>query len=224
MAPRVAYSGVMSNAAATKPFASALAAKRALTAASRTVRAIRLSDNADATAEQRAAVTDTRDSEVGIIAGPGTGKTHTLAARAAYLIEAGADPASILILTFTRSAASSIAERVAATCQRKIEARTFHGYAARHVLADGERVATEIEEDAAFRSLYTGAAKRDGIPGKRELRELISMEEAHEAYPLLAGAKAMSILEHRLKCAGLVPTWILLKRLGEMIAADDSRR
>ena len=49
------YSGVMSNAAATKPFASALAAKRALTAASRTVRAIRLSDNADATAEQRAA-------------------------------------------------------------------------------------------------------------------------------------------------------------------------
>ena len=173
------------------------------------------------TAEQRAAVTDTRDSEVGIIAGPGTGKTHTLAARAAYLIEAGADPASILILTFTRSAASSIAERVAATCQRKIEARTFHGYAARHVLADGERVATEIEEDAAFRSLYTGAAKRDGIPGKRELRELISMEEAHEAYPLLAGTKAMSILEHRLKCAGLVPTWILLKRLGEMIAADD---
>ena len=47
----------MSNAtaAARKPFASVISAQRALYAASRAYRAVRLSDNADATAKQRAA-------------------------------------------------------------------------------------------------------------------------------------------------------------------------
>src|ERR1043165_6407900 len=40
-----------------------------------------------------------------IIAGAGTGKTQTLAHRVAHLIEQGADPGRILLLTFTRRAA-----------------------------------------------------------------------------------------------------------------------
>jgi hypothetical protein len=43
------------NAPARKPFTSVVAAQRALYAASRAYRAVRLSDNADATTKQRAA-------------------------------------------------------------------------------------------------------------------------------------------------------------------------
>src|SRR2546425_8930524 len=47
-----------------------------------------------------------------IIAGAGTGKTNTLAHRVAHLISAGMHPARILLLTFTRRAASEMLKRV----------------------------------------------------------------------------------------------------------------
>ncbi len=46
-----------------------------------------------------------------IIAGAGTGKTDTLAHRVAHLVLEGADPARILLLTFTRRAALEMARR-----------------------------------------------------------------------------------------------------------------
>ncbi len=46
-------------------------------------------------------------------AGPGTGKTRTLIARILCLINGGADPASILALTFSNKAAREITDRVA---------------------------------------------------------------------------------------------------------------
>jgi DNA helicase-2/ATP-dependent DNA helicase PcrA len=46
-----------------------------------------------------------------VIAGAGTGKTKTLAARVARLIESGADPSRILLLTFTRRAAQEMIRR-----------------------------------------------------------------------------------------------------------------
>ena len=47
-----------------------------------------------------------------IIAGAGSGKTATLAHRVAYLIEQGADPRRILLLTFSRRAATEMTRRV----------------------------------------------------------------------------------------------------------------
>jgi DNA helicase-2/ATP-dependent DNA helicase PcrA len=47
-----------------------------------------------------------------IIAGAGSGKTSTLAHRVAYLIERGADPRRILLLTFSRRASSEMTRRV----------------------------------------------------------------------------------------------------------------
>jgi DNA helicase II / ATP-dependent DNA helicase PcrA len=41
-----------------------------------------------------------------VIAGAGTGKTNTLAHRVAHLIVNGADPRRILLMTFSRRAAS----------------------------------------------------------------------------------------------------------------------
>src|SRR5271166_5059809 len=47
-----------------------------------------------------------------IIAGAGSGKTATLAHRVAYLIENGADPRRIMLLTFSRRAAAEMTRRV----------------------------------------------------------------------------------------------------------------
>ena len=47
-----------------------------------------------------------------VIAGAGSGKTLTLAARVARLVLAGADPQRILLLTFSRRAAAEMNQRV----------------------------------------------------------------------------------------------------------------
>ncbi len=52
------------------------------------------------------------DSPLLIVAGAGTGKTATLVHRVAWLIAQGADPARILLLTFTRRAAAEMLGRV----------------------------------------------------------------------------------------------------------------
>ena len=49
-----------------------------------------------------------------ILAGAGTGKTNTLAHRAAHLVVNGTDPARILMLTFTRRAAQEMIKRAQA--------------------------------------------------------------------------------------------------------------
>src|SRR6185436_16411145 len=61
--------------------------------------------------QQRAV--DFGDQPLLIIAGAGTGKTHTLAHRVSALIARGADPRLILLLTFSRRAAQEMIRRVA---------------------------------------------------------------------------------------------------------------
>jgi DNA helicase-2/ATP-dependent DNA helicase PcrA len=64
-----------------------------------------------------------------IAAGAGTGKTRTLVYRVARLVETGVKPESVLLLTFTRRAATSMLARAAALadarCQR-VSGGTFH--------------------------------------------------------------------------------------------------
>ena len=68
--------------------------------------------------EQRHAVFHGRDAGAAgpppllVIAGAGSGKTLTLAARVARLVLDGADPQRILLLTFSRRAAQSLQRRV----------------------------------------------------------------------------------------------------------------
>ena len=64
------------------------------------------------TPDQRAAATDTA-AEVRCLACAGSGKSRTLAYRVAWLLDQGADPASIVAFTFTEKAADSIKLRVA---------------------------------------------------------------------------------------------------------------
>src|SRR5262249_8448769 len=67
-----------------------------------------------------------------IVAGAGTGKTRTLVYRVARLVETSVRPESVLLLTFTRRAATSMLARAAALaderCQR-VSGGTFHSMA-----------------------------------------------------------------------------------------------
>jgi len=53
-----------------------------------------------------------------VIAGAGSGKTNTLAHRVAHLIVNGADPRRILLMTFSRRAASEMTQRVERIARR----------------------------------------------------------------------------------------------------------
>jgi len=69
-----------------------------------------------------------------IVAGAGTGKTRTLVHRVAHLIEGGARPERILLLTFTRRAAQEMlarVERLVGSSSRAVHGGTFHGTAHR---------------------------------------------------------------------------------------------
>jgi DNA helicase-2/ATP-dependent DNA helicase PcrA len=83
------------------------------------------------------------DGPLVVVAGAGTGKTRTLVARVAALIDRGVDPERILLLTFTRRAADEMLARAAAICDRRDAARklwggTFHAVAYRLVTAHAE--------------------------------------------------------------------------------------
>lgn len=69
-----------------------------------------------------------------MVAGAGTGKTATLVARVASLLDSGVQPERILLLTFTRRAAAEMLTRVAATAgpeAGRVWGGTFHSVANR---------------------------------------------------------------------------------------------
>ena len=90
-----------------------------------------------------------------IIAGAGSGKTNTLAHRVAHLIVHGADPRRILLMTFSRRAATEITSRVERICGEALGARagvltdalawagTFHGIGARLLREHAEQIGLE---------------------------------------------------------------------------------
>lgn len=100
-------------------------------AAAKLQRAPRIDYESELNESQYRAVTTT-DGPLLIVAGAGTGKTRTLVYRVARLVESGVRPESVLLLTFTRRAATSMLARAAALaderCQR-VSGGTFHSMA-----------------------------------------------------------------------------------------------
>jgi DNA helicase-2/ATP-dependent DNA helicase PcrA len=101
--------------------------------------------------EQRSAVAH-GDAPLLVIAGAGSGKTLTLAARVARLVLDGADPQRLMLLTFSRRAAQEMERRVGRTLHRALGlgaatrapslpwAGTFHGVGARLLRAAAPRI------------------------------------------------------------------------------------
>ncbi len=115
-------------------------------------------------AAQREAV-DHDGARVAIIAGPGTGKTHTLAHRIARLAGDIPDNRYILAVTFTNRAADEMRERIAALAPHAVERTrigTFHQiclwwlrqFDQRTGLPSGFGVASEAEIETAARRAW----------------------------------------------------------------------
>src|SRR5688572_11220802 len=68
-----------------------------------------------------------------VLAGAGTGKTHTIISRAAFLVSQGVQANRIQILSFTRKSASEIVGRVNSmflnkTDTKQLKGSTFHAW------------------------------------------------------------------------------------------------
>ncbi len=84
--------------------------------------------------EEQKAVVFAPDGPTLVVAGAGSGKTRTLVYRVSRLIEDGADPASLLLLTFTNRAAREMKRRVESLIGADLiraTAGTFHSVGAR---------------------------------------------------------------------------------------------
>jgi DNA helicase-2/ATP-dependent DNA helicase PcrA len=100
-------------------------------------------DAADLTDEQAVAAGHT-GGHLLIVAGAGTGKTTTLAARLAHLVDEGVAPEEILLLTFSRRAAAELVARAEATTGQRVAAAcwagTFHAVANRFLRRYGRAI------------------------------------------------------------------------------------
>lgn len=117
---------------------------------------------------QRRAVTSTA-STVAILAGPGSGKTHTLTSRVVWLIQqVGYRPSDVVVATFTVKAAREMKERIGKIlgeeCEKKIVLGTFHSIARRYLSIYGNRIGLEakfgITDDGDSRAIIQRICKR----------------------------------------------------------------
>jgi len=111
-----------------------------------------------------------------VVAGAGTGKTRTLVARVAALLDRGVEPERILLLTFTRRAAEEMLVRAAATCGRPEAARrlwggTFHAVAHRLVSTHAEALGlsgVSVLDPADARDLMDLLRQDHGLAGNSQ--------------------------------------------------------
>jgi DNA helicase II / ATP-dependent DNA helicase PcrA len=110
-----------------------------------------------------------------VIAGAGSGKTNTLAHRVAHLIVQGADPRRILLMTFSRRAASEMTRRV-----ERI---------ARKVMGDNAGIMTDA---------LTWAGTYHGIGARllREYAEQIGLDPAFTIHDREDSADLMNLVRH----------------------------
>ncbi|MCA9307774.1 MAG: UvrD-helicase domain-containing protein, partial [Phycisphaerales bacterium] len=112
---------------------------------------------------QRKAV-DHRGGPVIVLAGPGTGKTRVITARIERLLREGAEPESVLALTFTVKAAEEmrerIAERIGMDRATRLRMGTFHGYGRSLLIRFGDRIGFpeqhRLMDSAQYRRLLRG--------------------------------------------------------------------
>ncbi|QYA96689.1 ATP-dependent helicase [Streptomyces anulatus] len=144
-----------------------------------------------------------------VLAGPGTGKTTTLVESVAARVNGGADPARILVLTFSRKAAVELRDRMAARlgAARGPQATTFHSYCYALVrahqdadlFADPLRLLSGPEQDVTVRELLAGQLdlEKEGLAHVRwpdELRSCLTTRGfADEVRAVLARSRELGL-------------------------------
>jgi len=130
-----------------------------------------------------------------VVAGAGTGKTMTLAARVAWLVRQGADPQRLLLLTFSRRAAAEMARRAGRLLHEAMglpaSARppelpwcgTFHSVAARLLREEAPRI--------GLAPGFTVLDRADAQDLLAMTRQALGLAEGEKRFPLAATCLAI---------------------------------
>ncbi|MFZ3308964.1 MAG: ATP-dependent helicase, partial [Xanthobacteraceae bacterium] len=121
-----------------------------------------------------------------IIAGAGSGKTNALAHRVAHLIEHGADPHRVMLLTFSRRAAAEMTRRVgriladmtrgaASPAHSICWAGTFHSI--------GARLVREFADDIGVGREFTIHDREDSADLMNLIRHELGFSKTKERFP-----------------------------------------
>jgi DNA helicase-2/ATP-dependent DNA helicase PcrA len=122
-----------------------------------------------------------------VIAGAGSGKTNTLAHRVAHLMVNGADPRRILLMTFSRRAASEMTKRVERIARKVIGdnagamtdalgwAGTFHGI--------GARVLREYSDQIGLDPGFTIHDREDSADLMNLIRHEMGFSKTKDRFP-----------------------------------------
>jgi DNA helicase II / ATP-dependent DNA helicase PcrA len=125
-----------------------------------------------------------------VIAGAGSGKTNTLAYRVANLIVNGVDPRRILLMTFSRRAASEMSRRVESICSELLGAKagimtgaltwagTFH--------AIGAKLLREYAEQIGVQPNFTIHDREDSADLMNLLRHQLGFSQTESRFPTKA--------------------------------------
>lgn len=121
---------------------------------------------------QKRIVTDDQSRALLVLAGPGSGKTHTIVSRVAYLVSArGVPPERILVLAYNRTAAAEVRKRLHQLLGKRgtlVDALTFHALAAKLTGLKSGDIPQGIQGEARFRWLLEQA--------------IIHLQENHPGY------------------------------------------
>lgn len=181
--------------------------------------------------DQRAAAT-AADGPVLCVAPAGSGKTTTLVARVAWLVDRGVAPGSISVVAFNRRAAEELVARLDAALKPlgveagSVRVRTFHALG-REILAEaGTDVSALADRDEVLRALFPEAAAADRgrldlafSRLKLDLRvRVVDVEADPVAGPV---ARAWVAYEHALRDAGALDFDDLVLRAVELLSADE---
>lgn len=184
-----------------------------------------------------------------IIAGAGTGKTKTLTAKIAKLIEDGVNPARILAVTFTNKAAAEMRHRVAdlvGADASKIWIHTFHSFGVRMLRQNAEAAGLTkdfaIYDESEQKKIITMILDEMGIKdAKKEVNQFVSLisrakDDMIDADTFMARATASNMdfkirvaeiykkYEMKLKAAGALDFGDLLVRTALLIKNNENIR
>jgi DNA helicase II / ATP-dependent DNA helicase PcrA len=122
-----------------------------------------------------------------VIAGAGSGKTNTLAHRVAHLIVNGADPRRILLMTFSRRAASEMTKRVERIARKVMGdsagimidalhwAGTFHGI--------GARLLRDYSDQISLNPAFTIHDREDSADLMNLTRHQLGLSKTESRFP-----------------------------------------
>lgn len=128
----------------------------------------------------QAKIAEHRDGPMIVLAGAGSGKTATLVERVGHLIPKGVSPSSILLLTFSRKAATEIKARLAARFDvdgESVVVDTFHGFGFRFLREnkalfdmdedDNWAILTENDQRRMLNELAKPLLEKNNIEGRK---------------------------------------------------------